>query len=207
MFNGIDVSKHQGKIDWQKVKDSGIDFAIIRAGFGKNNIDEYAHYNALRCNELHIPIGFYWFSYALNEEMAIKEAEYLHMFVKEHLTEMPVYYDFEYDSASYMSKNGVKATPALINKMTQAFCNRLEELGCYAGFYANKDYYNNIYNAKTKKLYDLWLADYSATNLKNPKLIQTTSKGTVAGIKGYVDMDIANINFPELLHRKHLNHL
>ena len=50
MFNGIDVSKHQGKIDWQKVKDSGIDFAIIRAGFGKNNIDEYAHYNALRCN-------------------------------------------------------------------------------------------------------------------------------------------------------------
>lgn len=209
MFTGIDVSKHQGKIDWEKVKQYGIDFAIVRAGFGKNNKDEMAHYNALRCNELGIKLGFYWFSYALNEQMAVKEAEYLYEYVKAHKTEMPVYYDFEYDSVRYMKQNGIEANPALINRLTCAFCNKLEELGCYAGFYSNVDYWKRVYRDSTKSKYDLWLADWSGEDAYVPdvKLWQTSDKGIVPGIKGNVDMDMATIDFPELLHRKHLNNL
>ena len=99
MFNGIDVSRHQGTIDWNSVKPN-IDFAIIRAGFGKNNIDAKARRNVSECERLGIPYGLYWFSYALHPEMAKKEAEYMIDFIGEHRPEYPIVYDFEYDTVA-----------------------------------------------------------------------------------------------------------
>ena len=72
----IDVSAHQGEIDWEKVKGS-VDGVIIRAGYGKNNIDKYFRRNVSECNRLGIPCGAYWFSYAYTPEMAQAEADYL----------------------------------------------------------------------------------------------------------------------------------
>ena len=73
---GIDVSQYQGNIDWNQVKDAGVKFALIRGGYGKNNIDPYFHQNAKGATAVRIPIGIYWFSYALNTEMAVNEAKY-----------------------------------------------------------------------------------------------------------------------------------
>lgn len=72
--NGIDVSYHQAKIDWNKVKTSGVKFAILRAGLGKSTIDKQFIRNITECNRLEIPVGVYWFSYALNTEQAAGEA-------------------------------------------------------------------------------------------------------------------------------------
>ena len=94
MFNGIDVSRHQGDIDWDSVNPH-IDFAMIRAGFGKNNIDAKARRNVSECERLGIPYGIYWFSYALHPEMAKKEAEYLIEFIGERKPEYPIVYDCE----------------------------------------------------------------------------------------------------------------
>ena len=109
MFKGVDVSRHQGIIDWDKfLEDEHSDFAIIRAGFGKNNIDAQAVRNVAECERLGIPYGLYWFSYALTPEMARREAEYLSDFVGKHKPSYPLVYDFEYDTVTHAVKNGVK---------------------------------------------------------------------------------------------------
>lgn len=201
------MSYHNGQIDWQKVKDAGIDFAIIRAGYGQNNIDKQAHYNALRCNEVGLHLGAYWFSYALNEAMAEKEADYFNTFLAYHKFDMPVYYDFEYASVTYMKKHNVVPSITRINQLACAFCRRMEMHGFYAGIYANADYVKNKYTKDTFDKYDLWLADWK----ENPSIIanlwQYTDKLTVPGIKGKVDGDIANLNFPSVIRKNKLNNL
>ena len=141
MFKGVDVSRHQGIIDWDKfLEDEHSDFAIIRAGFGKNNIDAQAVRNVAECERLGIPYGLYWFSYALTPEMARREAEYLSDFVGSHKPSYPLVYDFEYDSVTHAVKNGVKISRDFVLNCTEQFCHRLEELGFYAMFYCNNDY-------------------------------------------------------------------
>ena len=71
-----DFSVHNGRIDWDRLKESGVDFVMLRAGYGKNNIDERFYDNASACMRLGIPFGIYWFSYAYTEEMAEREAGY-----------------------------------------------------------------------------------------------------------------------------------
>ena len=88
---GIDVSHHQKTVDWEKVKAAGIQFAIIRAGFGRNNIDPYFKRNITECARLGIPVGIFWFSYALNEAEAKKEAEYCLAAIEPYEIERPVY--------------------------------------------------------------------------------------------------------------------
>ena len=106
---GIDVSVWQGEINWATVKPN-IDFAILRAGYGKNNIDEQFVRNANECSRLGIPFGVYWFSYALNEQQAKKEADYVCNVVAKYKLSYPICYDFEYDSTNYANKNGVTIT-------------------------------------------------------------------------------------------------
>lgn len=126
MFNGIDVSRHQGAIDWDSVKPN-IDFAIIRAGFGKNNIDAKARRNVSECERLGIPYGLYWFSYALHPEMAKKEAEYMIDFIGEHKPEYPIVYDFEYDTVAHANRNGARVDRQFVLNCTEEFCRTLEE--------------------------------------------------------------------------------
>ena len=86
MLKGIDVSEHQGVIDWTMVK-GNVDFAMLRAGYGQNNIDKQFVRNIKECNRLNIPCGIYWFSYALNESMARQEAKYALAAVKDYRLE------------------------------------------------------------------------------------------------------------------------
>ena len=115
MYNGIDVSKWQGKINWSKAK-KYIDFAIIRAGYGKGNVDEYANYNIEQCEKYKIPYGLYWFSYAYNKDMAEREADYLLRVIGYHKPEYPLYFDFEYDSVDYAILKDVKKGDLVITQ-------------------------------------------------------------------------------------------
>lgn len=206
MLKGIDVSKHQGTINWEKVKADGIKFAMLRAGYGKNNIDAQFKRNAKECNRLGIPFGVYWFSYAYTEEMAKKEAEYCLAAIKGYKVEYPVCFDLEYDTVSYAKKNGVTITKALATKFTKAFCGKVETAGYYAMNYANKDYLTNYFDASLLKLYDLWYARYTSKNdRENVGIWQYTSSGKVNGISGNVDMNYSYKDYPSIIKAAGLN--
>ena len=97
MLKGIDVSEHQGRINWEQVK-GHVDFVMLRAGYGRNNIDKQFIRNIEECNRLGIPVGIYWFSYAWNEEMARNEAKYVLEAIKPYKIDYPISYDLEYDT-------------------------------------------------------------------------------------------------------------
>lgn len=206
MRKGIDVSKHQGTIDWEKVKASGVEFAMIRAGYGKNNIDKQFERNIKECNRLGIPCGVYWFSYAYNEAMAEKEAEYCLAAIKPYRLDYPVAFDFEYDSVNYAAKNGVNITKAIASKITKAFCETVEKAGYYVMNYANDDYQTRYFDSAVKKDYDLWLAKWPKTpDLNKPPacgIWQYSSTGKVPGITGNVDMNAAYKDYPALINKK-----
>lgn len=207
MFKGVDVSRHQGIIDWDKfLEDEHSDFAIIRAGFGKNNIDAQAVRNVAECERLGIPYGLYWFSYALTPEMARREAEYLSEFVGSHKPSYPLVYDFEYDSVTHAVKNGVKISRDFVLNCTEQFCHRLEELGFYAMFYCNNDYYQRYYQAsKVAEKYDMWYARYATSPGRPVTLWQTSESGRVKGIQGKVDLDQTERDYPKIIIRNDLN--
>ena len=207
MFKGVDVSRHQGIIDWDKfLEDEHSDFAIIRAGFGKNNIDAQAVRNVAECERLGIPYGLYWFSYVLTPEMARREAEYLSDFVGSHKPSYPLVYDFEYDSVAHAVKNGVKISRDFVLNCTEQFCHRLEELGFYAMFYCNNDYYQRYYQAsKVAEKYDMWYARYATSPGRPVTLWQTSESGRVKGIQGKVDLDQTERDYPKIIIRNDLN--
>lgn len=207
-MKGIDVSKHQATINWAEVKADGVEFAIVRAGFGKNNVDQYAHINLLRCNQLGIHAGIYWFSYAYTEEMARNEARYAVAVAKAHVIDFPIWFDFEYDSANYAKKHGVPMSKELFCKLTKAFCDEVESAGYYAGFYCNKDYLKQYTTPELRERYDMWLADYSTSNpSKIANLVQFTSKGRIAGVNGNCDVDVAFRDYPAVIRKAGLNNL
>lgn len=207
----IDISKFQGNVDFSKVKGE-VDGVIIRAGYGQNNIDEKFERNISECNRLGIPCGVYWFSYAYTEAMAKKEAEYCLAAIKPYKVELPVCFDFEYDSVTYAEKNGVGIGKTLATALVHAFCGVIEKAGYYAMNYTNKDYLNRYFDETTLK-YDLWIAAW--TTKPEPKtpprkdvgIWQYSSKGSVAGISGNVDMDWAYKDYPAIIKAAGLNKL
>lgn len=187
---GIDVSKHQGRINWNKVAPH-IDFAMLRAGYGKNNIDAFFDTNAVACNNLNIPIGAYWFSYAYTPDMAKREANFCINIIKAHKISYPVCFDFEYDSSKYAQKYGVKVTSNLLCEMAEAFLSEIEKAGYYAMNYTNIDYLNKGFARLTGR-YDTWLAQWQVSEpTKKCGIWQYSDCGKIDGINGNVDMNIS----------------
>lgn len=200
-MRGIDVSSHNGKIDWKTVKSSGIEFVIIRAGYGNSTKDKYFEANIKGAKEAGIKVGVYWFCYALNEEEARKEADYCYSVIKPYKLDLPVFYDFEYDTERYATENGVKFTKHTRTATIKAFCDKMNE-HVHCGVYLNPDYIKNRLNYDGLKAYPLWLAnwvddnrtDFSVSkndiNLSygNPFMWQF-GIGYVLGIEGNVDLN------------------
>lgn len=197
-YSGIDVSKHNGKIDWNKLRGK-IDFAIIRAGYGNNNIDTQLQNNIRGCEENGIAYGFYWFSYALSEQASIKEANFLCDIADKHNPTFPLCYDWEYDSDTYAKKKGVTMTNQSRLKFAKAFLKTIESRGYYAMIYSNADYLNKGFRELLNS-YDLWFASWTA---KKPEIKmgiwQNSDKGIIAGIQGKVDSNISYIDYPSLI--------
>lgn len=188
-LKGIDVSQWQGNIDWQKVKGAGVQFAMLRAGYGRNNLDTKFHRNAQGAAAAGIPVGLYWFSYALNVEMARREAQYAVELAKKYKITWPIAYDLEYDTVSYAAKNGVTITKSLATQMAIAFCEEIKRLGYIPMVYTNLDYLKRYFD-RSKLPYDLWYAQYASTaSVADKEIWQYSSKGSVPGIAGNVDMN------------------
>ena len=198
---GIDVSEFQDNIDWAKVKNGGIDFAMVRAGFGET-LDAMAHKNVSGAIAAGVKCGIYWFGYPLSEAEARREAEKCLEFARQYDLKYPIAYDFEYDSVKNMERNGIAATKANISAFVRAFCSEIESAGYYVMVYTNYDFYNNYFDKSLWTNYDMWLADWDDTGtvprISYAHIVQYTSKGSVDGINGNVDRDYSVRNYADL---------
>lgn len=192
---GIDVSEHNGVIDWEKVKASGVEFAMIRAGYGKT-VDKQFHRNAGECNRVGLPCGIYWFSYALNAVGAAQEAAVCLETIKPYQIDYPVAFDLEYDSVNYAQKLGVYIGTGLASDNARAFCRAVRNAGYHVVNYANPDYLNRYFDDAVKTEFPIWLAQwpYGTPDLTAPPktcdIWQYSQKGSVPGISGPVDLDV-----------------
>ena len=152
-IKGLDVSEFQGEINWERVKNAGYQFAMIRAGYGFNTIDKQFQRNASECNRIGLPIGVYWFCYAVSPETAIQEADGCLRTIRNYRIDYPVCYDIEQASAAYALGEGVTITPALAKQLVSSFCNRIEAGGYYAMFYTNRSFLDNYLGNDLAKRY------------------------------------------------------
>lgn len=196
---GIDVSRYQGNIDWQKVKQAGVEFVIIRAagrGYGNSGQlyeDSIAQENYRGAIAAGLKVGAYIFSQAISEEEAREEARYLLEITRDWQLEMPLVFDWECLAEDYRTM-GVDARR--LTDYTLAFCQEIEAAGRTPMIYYNPDQsYKQMYLEELSE-YDLWLAMYQDT-LEYPYEVsfwQYTNEGSVPGISGNVDI---NLYFPE----------
>lgn len=198
MRNGIDVSKHNGNIDWQKVKASGIDFAIIRAGYGKliSQKDQKFEDNYAGCKAHGIPCGAYWYSYALTPAEAVAEALTFMKAIEGKKFEYPVWLDIEEKSQFNTGKKNVSS-------IIRAFCNEMEKSGFWVGVYASRSAVESYIDAETQKRYALWIAEWGnkLNYAGEVGLWQCSDKGKIPGICGAVDLDISYVDYPSAIKR------
>ena len=191
MLKGIDVSEHQEAINWSQVKASGVQFTMIRGGYGRNNVDKYFHANAKGATAAGIPIGMYWFSYSYTVDMARNEAKYAVALAKQYKVTWPIAFDLEYDTVSYAAKNGVTITKSMATQMAKAFCEEIKAAGYNTMNYTNPDYLNRYFD-QSQLPYDVWLAQYaSQPSISDMSIWQYSSGGSVPGISGRCDMNYA----------------
>lgn len=199
MSKGIDISYHQGNIDFNSVKNSGIEFVMIRASFGFFNEDKKVHEYVRECEKVGLPYGFYHYSYARNLEEAEKEVQGFLNLVKEYNPTYPLVIDME-DADNWKRENGNPSNEMLIN-ICDLFCKRVEEAGYYAMIYANTDWFLNRINSSKLDRYDKWLADWrSEPNRNIPRgILQYTSKGRIPGIVTNVDLNESYKDYPTII--------
>lgn len=199
----IDVSKHNGAIDWIKVRSSGIDGVIIRAGFGKaasqKDIMFEANYRGALEAGLHI--GAYWYSYALTAEEAVQEANTFLECIKGKKFDLPLYFDIE-------EEKHVKLGKKLCTEIVTAFCNAVEKAGYFVGVYSFDSFFATNLDADIQKRYSCWVARVDG---KPPQsctsygMWQYSWKGKINGVSGDVDMNGCYKDFPGTIRKSGLN--
>ncbi len=190
---GIDVSEHNGALDWAKIKASGVQFAIIRTGYGTSHVDNYFEKNMQGALAQGIPVGVYHFSYALDTAGAEKEGEFVLSILKPYWGKilLPIFYDFEYDTVSYAKKQGVTLGKEAFNAHTVAFCETVKAAGYTPGVYYNLDYARNFVDQSRIGGYVRWFAQYAAApGVSDYAIWQYTSAHTISGISGKFDANI-----------------
>lgn len=196
-YQGPDISFHNGNVDIKRVRDAGYKRMGIRAGYGRDNVDQRYDKNALACYNLGMDVLLYWFSYAYTTAMAGAEADYAVRQAAKYWKKCPIAFDFEYDSVNYARKNGVAVGRNLATDMAAAFLKRVKEAGYIPVLYTNMDYLNRYFDlteltAQLGEVY-LWYARYaktlSAAEADAADIWQFTSSGSVPGIRGRTDLN------------------
>ena len=203
IFEGVDVSVYQGNIDWNKAKADGIEFAIMRAGYGKyvSQKDKYFDQNMKNAKAAGLPCGVYWFSYALTPEDAIKEADACYEVIKNYKLEYPVSFDMETESQMKLPKETVA-------QIIEAFCGRMESYGYYTTLYTYASFLNYKVEDRIFDKYDIWVAHYNTSKPafnRNYGLWQYSCTGSVWGITGNVDRDYVYLDYERIIKNAHLN--
>lgn len=200
-MKGIDVSKYQGQIDFNAVKKSGVEFVIIRAGFGSyiSQKDPCFEQNYARAKAAGLHVGAYWFSYANSPEAAAQEARTCAEAIKGKQFDFPIYYDLENEPKSnyYPFSKGKEHC----SKLVDTFCKELEKLGYFAGLYISRSPLQTHITKEVAERFALWVAEYgSKLNYTGDVGIwQNSSTGRIVGIVGNVDTDISYIDYPSII--------
>ena len=204
LWQGIDVSQWQGNIDWKTfAEQSDLKYAMLRAGFGRkaSQVDKKFYQNYANAKAAGVPVGAYWYSYAMTPAEAVLEAQACAEVIKDCVFEYPIAFDFEEPKQLALP---VEETTAIID----AFCREMESRGYYVVLYCSSFFLNRKIGQEVKDRYDVWVAHY---NVKRPTY--TGSYGMwqygiaedVSGIAGAVDMDYCYKNYPAIMRRAKLN--
>ena len=190
LSKGIDVSYHQGIIDWGKVKQTDIEFVLIRCGYGDDDIgqdDKYFKQNIQGCSENNIQYGIYIYSHAINTEMAKSEVNHVLRLVRETNANptYPIYYDIEANEQEKLSND-------LLGNIAETFCNKILEAGYKVGIYSNLYWWNNRLTDKRFENWDKWVAQYNSScdYSRQYNIWQFTDGGNGTGIPESVDVNI-----------------
>ena len=216
MKKGIDISTFQGKLseqDWRNIKNSGIDFAIIRIGYtgygtakSKQKDDQFEN-NYAQCKKIGMPVGVYWYSCAVTEEEAIEEAKLTLKYLEGKQLEYPVYIDTEdnHNTKKYSKESQYSIGKNRLTKVINAYCKYVEERKYYVGIYASLSWFNNQLILDDLKAYDKWVAQWAdrSSYKGNYGMWQYTSNGNVIGKR--MDLNEAYYDFEKIIKEKGLN--
>lgn len=196
MKKGIDVSRFQGEINWDRVK---ADFAILRAGYGReiSQKDYYFDRNYRECKRLGIPVGCYWYSYATTAEDARKEAKACLEVIKDKQFEYPIYFDIE-----------EKKQAGVANELCKAFCDELEKAGYWVGIYSYASFLNSYISKEIRNRYAIWVAHFGVGKpnyFGTYGMWQYSDCGKTDGINGNVDLDYCYLDYPAEIKKAKLN--
>ena len=200
---GIDISKWQGDIDFKKVKESEIDFVIVREGYGKKDpkqIDKKFKENYQKAKDVGLNVGVYHYSYADSIEDAKLEAQFCLENIQGMKFEYPIVFDIE-------DKEQLKLNNRQRTDIIKAFCEEIEKAGYYAMFYCNFDWLSNhLYEGELRSKYDFWLAQwYVEEPTVRCGIWQYSSEGRINGVNGNVDLDISFKDYPKIMKYNGLN--
>lgn len=200
---GIDVSKWNKNIDWDKVKNAGVEYAIIRVGYrgattGALIEDPYFRRNIEGAAKAGIPVGVYFFTQALNAVEAVEEASMVISMCRDYNLTYPVFIDSESTGGSGRA-DGLEAEAR--TEVCRAFCETIESAGYRAGVYGARNWFNEMLNMNSLNNYVIWLAEYRDVPIYQGyyHMWQYTSSGSLEGIEGNVDFNISylKIDTPE----------
>ncbi|WP_051212322.1 GH25 family lysozyme [Butyrivibrio fibrisolvens] len=195
---GIDVSKWNGSIDWSQVKNSGVSYVIIRCGYRGSSTGALIEDPKFRANikgatGAGLKVGVYFFTQAVTDVEAVEEASMVISLIKGYNISCPVFLDVE---AAHGRADGISVSTR--TAVCKAFCATIKNAGYTAGIYANKTWLNSYIDAPALTGYKIWLAQYSTAptySRTRYDMWQYSSKGSVAGISGRVDMNISYMGF------------
>ncbi len=191
---GVDVSSHQGQIDWEQVRSAGMEFAIIRIGYrgytsGGIYADDCARANLEGARAAGLKVGVYFYSQALDEGEALREAQFCLDFLDGEKLDLPLVYDWEYAGEDTRSAN---MSSSALMACTRTFCEEVEQAGYEPMVYFNPHIAENLLRLEELQEYPFWLAMYSdqMTWPYEVEMWQYTASGSVPGIEGDTDINL-----------------
>lgn len=197
---GIDVSRYQGNIDWEKVKAAGVDFAILRSSIGdgadsRSGEDLRFAVNAVEAKNAGVMVGAYHYLWAETVEEAVTEAKYFIKTIAPYELDFPAVLDFEDPSQQNNLTNEERTAIA------KAFLEEVEKAGYYPLLYTNRSWATTYLNMDELSKYDVWLAEWfpKPSYTGSYDIWQFTAYGKVAGIAGDVDLNVCTKNYPKII--------
>ncbi len=202
-MKGIDVSVWQGVIDWQKVKEAGVQFAIIRSSHSADTVDKMFEYNITEAHKAGILVGVYHYCYAKNIIEAYREANHFIETIRPYKIDFPVMFDFEDNSQVSLGKQN-------LTNIAAVFLGTVKNAGYYPMIYSYKNWLTNLVDMDKLKNYEVAVAEW---NVQEPTYAgeygvwQYSCKGLVSGIEGDVDLDLCFKDYARIIREGGWNHL